>query len=81
MNKLKIKGIYKYFKGNYYLLEDIAMNSETLEEVVIYRKLYEDGGLWIRSKKDFLSEVDHKKYPEVTQKYRFELQEIESVNK
>ena len=81
MNKLKIKGIYKHFKGNYYLLEDIAKDSETLEEVVIYRKLYDDGGLWIRKKEDFLSEVDYKKYPEVTQKYRFELQKIESVTK
>ena len=79
MQELKINGIYRHFKGDYYLVEDIAKDSETQKEVVIYRKLYEDCTLWIRPKDMFLSEVDHKKYPNVTQKYRFELQEIKSV--
>lgn len=79
MNELKIKGIYKHFKGDYYLVEDIAKYSETGEDVVIYRKLYEDGALWVRPKDMFLEEVDHEKYPDVKQKYRFELQDIKSV--
>ena len=79
MNELKIKGIYKHFKGDYYLVEDVAKDSETQEEVVVYRRLYGDNGLWIRPKKMFLSEVDHEKYPNVKQEYRFELQNIESV--
>ena len=79
MNNLKIKGIYKHFKGDYYLVEDIAIDSENKEEMVIYRRLYGDGGLWVRPKDMFLSEVDHNKYPNVKQKYRFELQNIESV--
>lgn len=79
MQELKIKGVYKHFKGDYYLVEDIAKDSETQKEMVVYRRLYGNGDLWIRPKEMFLSEVDHEKYPNVKQKYRFELQDIKSV--
>ena len=71
--KLILHRVYRHFKGNYYLVEDIALNFETEEEMVVYRKLYGDGGLWVRPKQMFLEEVDHAKYPDVKQKYRFEL--------
>ena len=77
MNELRIHGVYKHFKGNYYLVEDVAFDSETKEEMVVYRRLYGDGSLWVRNKEMFLSLVDKEKYPNVEQEYRFELQEIE----
>lgn len=79
MNELKLKKIYRHFKGDLYLVEDVAKHSETDEEYVIYRKLYGDCSLWIRPKEMFLSPVDREKYPDCEQEYRFQLIEINSV--
>ncbi len=41
-------GVYKHYKGNYYRVIGIARHSETLEDMVVYQGLYENGGLWVR---------------------------------
>ena len=79
MRKIVKNAIYKHFKGDYYLVLDIAKSSETKEEYVVYRALYGNNELWIRPVDMFLSKVDHEKYPEVKQKYRFEKVTIHSV--
>ena len=79
MNELKINGIYKHFKGDYHLVEDIVINSETGDEMVLYKELHGDIKRYVRPKDMFLSKVDHEKYPNIKQKYRFELQDIKSV--
>lgn len=79
MRELKIKGVYKHFKGNLYLVEDIAIHSETMEKFVVYRALYGNNELYIRPYKSFLGKVDKVKYPKISQEYRFELQDIEKV--
>ena len=60
-------------------MEAVAHDSETGAPCVIYRKLYGDGGLWVRPLSMFLSKVDQEKYPDAQQEYRFELQDIPSV--
>ena len=78
MQELKLKRVYRHFKGDYYLVEDVAKDSETGEEYVVYRKLYGDGSLWLRPKDMFLSLEDPEKYQDCQQIYRFELQQIQS---
>ena len=79
MNKIKVNRVYKHFKGDLYIVLGFAIHSETKEQYVIYRALYGNGLTYIRPYDMFASEVDHKKYPNVKQKYRFSLQKINSV--
>ena len=68
--------IYRHFKGNYYKIIAVGHHSETGEQMVVYydtsKKVSSPSNPCIRPLEMFMSEVDHKKYPDVIQKYRFE---------
>ena len=83
--ELKVNGIYRHFKGHEYkviclegheykvicLAKDAE--DENLREMVVYQDTTKEDLYWVRPLDLFLSEVDHDKYPNVKQKYRFEL--------
>ena len=79
MNKRKYGGrelpklgeVWRHFKGEKYFIITIAEHTETQEKFVIYCKAVEYKSL-ARPLDMFMSEVDHEKYPNVKQKYRFE---------
>ena len=68
--------VVRHFKGNYYYIENICMDSETKEYTVVYRTLYprEDSNMWVRPAKMFFEEIDENKEGNVTkQHHRFEV--------
>ena len=78
MEEVKIGRVYRHFKGNYYFIQDVALDSETKERIVIYRPIYDrnDSQIWVRSEEMFLEEIDQTRKDNTTgQKYRFELVE------
>jgi hypothetical protein len=78
MNKIKIGKVYRHFKGNYYYVENIGLDSETMERVVIYKAIYdrEDSQIFVRREVMFLEEIEQTRKDNITgQKHRFELVE------
>lgn len=55
-------GYYRHFKGNYYQVIGMALHSETREEMVVYRALYGEHGLWVRPASMFVEEIDRDGY-------------------
>ena len=82
MEQVKIGKIYRHFKGNYYFVEDVALDSETQERIVIYKALYkrEDSQIWVRPESMFLETIPERPDNITGQKHRFEYCEELSKN-
>jgi hypothetical protein len=75
--KAKKGEIFRHFKGTLYEILEIAVHTETNEEMVVYREFDilenpHEGKPWVTSMEMFMSEVDKNKYPDSEYKYRFE---------
>ena len=75
MEQVKIGKVYRHFKGNYYFVENVALDSENKERMVVYKAVYDrpDSQIWIRPEKMFLEEIPERPDNITGQKHRFEL--------
>jgi len=73
MQEIEIGKTYRHFKGNFYMVLDVAYHSESLEEYVVYRSLYGEYKTYIRPLKMFIEEIEVNRIDnKFKQKYRFE---------
>ena len=81
MDTVKIGKVYRHFKGNYYFVENRALDSESKEWMVVYKPLYDrkDSSIWVRPEKMFLEEIPERPDNITGQKHRFEY--VEDINK
>ena len=79
MREIRQGQFYRHFKGGLYQVMAIATHSETKEKMVVYQALYGDYGIYVRPYDMFASEVDHEKYPQVKQVYRFTQVHLEEM--
>lgn len=82
MEEVQIGKVYRHFKGNYYFVENVALDSETKERMVVYKPLYprQDSGIWVRREKMFLEEIPERPDNITGQKHRFEVVEELSID-
>ena len=75
MEQVKIGKVYRHFKGNYYFVENVALDSENTERMVVYKAIYDrpDSQIWVRPEKMFLEEIPGRPDNITGQKHRFEL--------
>lgn len=76
-----VSDIVRHFKGKYYQIIAFGEYTESREKEVVYQALYPPFKVWVRPYDQFMSKVDHEKYPDIKQKYRFEpVTEVELAN-
>ena len=84
MEEICIGKVYRHFKGNYYFIENVAYDSETMERLVIYKPIYsnlDNRSLWIRPEKMFFEKIEKNREDNITgQEIRFKLVEELSDN-
>ena len=82
MEKVQIGRVYRHFKGNYYFIENVALDSETKERMVVYKPLYprEDSSICVRREAMFLEEIPERPDNITGQKHRFEIVEDLSID-
>lgn len=82
MEQVKIGKVYRHFKGNYYFVENVALDSETQERMVVYKPLYDrtDSMIWVRREAMFLESIPERPDNITGQTHRFEFCEELSKN-